>query len=192
MILTQPVFRFERQSHVYTLDGEVIPHVTGMLEDTGYISTVFYDDESRERGSIVHALTAEYDLGAIADPEAVVTRWKGWFLAYVAAVRVLRPIHQAIEEAFASLRYRFGGRPDRIWIYKGLECIVDIKTGGPEPWHGVQCALNDIVVGGLPPGVRLRYGLYLTERGRWTFMPHEDRRDYDKAYGVIHATCTSR
>ena len=186
---TQPLFRFDRETHVYTLDGEEIPHVTGMLEQAGYLSDVYYHEEGAERGQIVHALTAEYDLGAIPDPSTVVSKYKGWLDAHVAAMRVLRPTITAVEEAVCSYVYRYGTRPDRVWTFKGMRCLVDLKTGGPEQWHPYQLALQAIAVGQLPPEAWRRYCLYLKDNGRWRLVEYSDRRDFDVAHNIIREAC---
>jgi len=185
----RPVFRFDRETHIYTLDGEEIPHATGMLAQCGYISEAYYTEEGAERGHIIHALTADYDLGAIRDVNAVVSRYKGWLQAHVKAMSILRPTWDTIEEAVCSIKYRYGCRPDRTGRYTGAQVVVDIKSGPPERWHGIQTALHDLALGGLPPMTRLRYGLYLKESGRFKFIPHDDKRDYDRAREVIAECC---
>lgn len=196
-----PVFHFDAEDHVYTLGGVIIPSVTQMLERAGHISEAFYTAESAERGSQVHRLCTDYDLGAIEDLVAFESlRYKGWLLAYAAFTRTVPHEWTSVEVALCSVRYRFGGRPDRAGKLWGVEGIVELKSGPPEAWHGVQTALHDILLSeteGLPIGVRQRWGLYLKKTGRFKLIPHdgkepscsEGRRDYDKAYEVIRG-CT--
>lgn len=193
-----PVFRFDAAEHLYSLDGALIPSITQMLERTGHISEAYYTAESAERGHEVHQLCAAWDLGAIEDLAGFQSvRYKGWLLAYVAFGKTVPHIWTSIEEAYANVELRFGGRPDRVGKVWGVEAIVDLKSGGPEEWHGLQTALQDILIGGLPVGVRKRYGLYLQKNGRFRFIPHDGsnpscsqgRGDYDEAYRIIRE-CT--
>ena len=194
-----PVFRFDADDHVYTLDNVIIPSVTQMLERHGLVSEAFYTEDSAERGYQVHRLCAEYDLGGIEDLSRCDSVYKTWLLAYVTFIQTVAPTWASVEEAFASIVYRFGGRPDRVGKVWGVESIVELKSGAMEPWHGVQTALHDILIGDLPVGVRKRYGLYLMRNGTFRLVPHDGseprcsqgRRDYDKAYEVIRQ-CAGR
>lgn len=188
-----PVFRFDATEHVYTLDGEIIPSVTQLLGRAGLVSEAFYTEASAERGHQIHQLCAQYDLGAVEDLPRCVSAYKPWLLAYVKFLRTVRPAWVSIEEACANTQYRFGGRPDRLGTVWGAEAIVELKSGVMERWHGVQTALHDILVGGLPVRVRNRYGLYLMRTGKFKFRPHDGsdprcsqgRQDYDQAYEIL-------
>ena len=53
-----------------------------MLEQAGWVDSRWYTLSSCERGSCVHRLTADLDLGAIADPSTVVSKYGGWLQAH--------------------------------------------------------------------------------------------------------------
>ena len=57
-------FRFDALNHEYiALDtGEMLPHITGMLETAGLVDDLWFTEESSECGTCVHSLTAQYDL----------------------------------------------------------------------------------------------------------------------------------
>ena len=187
-----PVFRFDAEAHIYTLDGVLISSVTQLLTRAGHIDARWYTESSRERGHRVHQLCADYDLGVL-DVKQCNTEYRNQLLAYVAFERTVRPAWISIEEARGNAMYRFGGRPDRVGIVYGCEAIVELKNGAMEPWHGYQTALYDILLGGLPDGVRKRYGLYLKSTGKFRLVPHDGselrcsrgRGDYDVAFNVI-------
>lgn len=190
-------FHFDADAHVYTLGGEIIPSVTQMLARAGYVSEAFYTDDSAFRGQEVHRLCTDLDLGAIEAPADLDSSYKGWVLAYVAFLARVRPEWEQIEVARVHPTERWGGRPDRVGRIWGVEAIVEIKSGGPEKWHGLQTALHDLLMPDLPPGVRTRYGLYLKKTGKFQLIPHDGtvpscsqgRHDYDKAREIL-TTCT--
>lgn len=191
---TGPVFRFSKAEHVYTLDDVELPHVTAMLSACGYIDERWFTTEGRERGTMVHDLAASYDLGAIEHPAAVECIWKGWFLAYVQAMRQIKPRWQFVETAMVSLRYRFGGRIDRGGTVWGAKSVVELKTGKRHQATPIQLALQAILVAPewhLPPEAIIRYELDLKESGKCVLYEHKDRKDFDKAYEVIEACTTT-
>jgi hypothetical protein len=184
-------FAFDVEKHQYLdlVTGEILPHVTGLLDAAGLTNPRFYTEEARVRGSEVHRMTTAYDLGAIERPLATDSPYKGWLLAHIAAMRVLRPSWSMIEEALVHPELRFGGRPDRAGTLQGVVSVVDLKSGGPEPKaHPVQTALQAIL---LAPEVKIpaehidRYCLYLKRDGKWKLTKHEARRDFAVARDLL-------
>jgi hypothetical protein len=144
------------------------------------------------RGTIVHDLACQYDLGAIADPAAVECIHKGYFLAYVHAMRTIKPKWTLIEQALVSPDYRWGGRPDRAGRVYGAWAVLDIKTGVRSKATPIQLALQAMLAGPelhLPPEAILRYELDVKANGKMKLFEHPDRRDFDKAAEVIQECC---
>lgn len=187
--IIDPVFRVDPANHAYFLNDVQVPSITQMLEDCCYIDDTYFTEECAERGTMVHRLTADYDLGAIEQPASVENIWKGYLLAHVAAMRSMgRPAWTAVEVAVASAAYRYGGRPDRVGKVWGAVSVLDIKTGGTYDWHGIQTALQVILVAPefhLPPPTIPRYGLNLRNNGKYKLLEHKDTKDFDRAYEVI-------
>jgi hypothetical protein len=198
-VLQAPIglpFRFDALNHVYTAidTGEELPHITGMLEHTGWVDSRWYTEDSRERGSAVHRLTADYTLGAIGAIEDVVSRYAGWLHAYADFMRRVRPTVIAVEEPIAHLHYRYAGRPDLIARLYGLLSVVEGKSGAPEKAHQIQTALQAILAAqehgdGMPAHLWGRFALYLKEDGKWFLEQHRDRGDFDAAREVIRTCC---
>lgn len=185
-------FRFEASTHEYiTLQGDVLPSITQMIRQCGLVNDRFYTATSCERGSCVHRLTTEFDLGALArdDIPSVNSIYKGWLLAHIAAVDIIRPEWLHIEEPLVSAQYRFGGRPDRVARIYGAVAVVEVKSGVPEPAHAVQLALQCLLVApevNLPAESIVRYGLYLKGTGRFKFeLFPNTRKDFAAARKVI-------
>ena len=186
-------FRFDADTHTYTdATGAVLPHITGLLEAAGWIDTTWLTEAGRDRGTAVHELSAEYDLRGL-DPARVVSAHRGYLLAYIAAMKALRPRWTAVEVPCVHPVYRFGGRPDRVGRVLGLHTIAEIKSGAEERHHAVQTAMQAILVagehGGLPAEDYQRIAVYLKPTGRYVVERHTDRRDFGRAMEIVRATC---
>ena len=190
-------FRFDALTHEYTQNGVVLPHITEMLQRTGWINKEWYTDESSERGRQVHRLTADYDMGAI-DLQTFVSPYRPWLLSYIAAVKMLRPIWDAIEAPTVHPQFRFGGRPDRVGQICGVYTVLELKSNNKgwnlEQAHPIQTALQAILVAGrgsLPAEAWKRYALYCRPDRRFRLEDHEKtrRKDFDEAYRIILECC---
>ena len=187
-----PEQRFDALDHRYFLDHEQIPHITTMLSDTGWIDDAWFTAESSERGQIVHRLCADYDLGAIPDPAAVECKHKGFFLAYVKAIRLIKPRWKHVETVMFDLADRWCGRPDRVGKLWGAWAVLEIKTGVSSKATPVQLALQAILAAPelhLAPEQMLRYELKVRGTGKGTLLEHRDPRDFDRARKVIRECC---
>lgn len=189
-VTAHTAFRFDVTNHEY-IDletGSVLPHITGMLEQTGWIDDTWYTEESSERGTAVHRLTADYDLGAL-DVESCVSRYRGYLLGHVKAMQILRPEVVSVEEPIINPIEKWGGRPDRIIIVRGLRGVLEIKTtSNEERSHQVQTALQAILESlecGIPYNGLQRQVLYLKDKGKFKLVEHTDRRDFIEAQRVI-------
>lgn len=162
-------FRFDAETHRYEdlATGRVLPSITQMLKAAGLIDTRFYTDEGRDRGSAVHELTAAYDLGGL-HLGSCVAEFKPYLQHYALAIGQLNHDWKHIEVAFAHPVYRYAGRPDRVGsVFGGLKAVAEIKTGAPEKWHGVQLALQCMLVEedlGLPAHTIARFGIYVSAK----------------------------
>lgn len=186
-------FRYEADTHRYLAIGSEreLPHITGMLEKTGWVDSRWYTEESRIRGTVVHQLTADYDLGAL-DLATMVTEYRAYVLAHVAFVTRHRPTWHAVEDALAHATFRYAGRPDRELTLNGKRGVLDLKTGDPEKSHQIQTALQALLVAqhlSIPPRFLYRGGLYLQPNGTARLREHRDRRDFDEARRIIRVCC---
>lgn len=193
-MITAAPFRFDADAHEY-IDletGAVLAHITQMLEATGWVNSRWFTDESRQRGTAVHKLTADFDLGAL-DVRACVSPYRGYLLGHVAAMEVLKPDILSVEEPIVHpAPRRFGGRPDRVVRLYGLLGVLEIKSGGKEPCHPIQTALQAMLVAidqGLPPECLSRWCLYLKPSGKFTLEHHRAARDFREASRIVTAVC---
>jgi len=183
-------FRFDAREHEYMelATGVVLPHITGMLERAGWIDDTWFTEESSSRGQAVHKLTADYDLGAIEDVTDCDSVFKGYLLAHVKAMSILRPTILAVEQPLVHPVYRYGGRPDRDVVIDGVRGVLEIKSGQKEKSHPIQTALQAILVSvecGIPaPGLSRRCAYY-TPNGRFKIEEHKVKADFTEALKII-------
>ena len=61
---------FEPGSHVYTYKGQHWPSITQILKTEGFIDTTWFDEWSRDKGSMVH-LAVKYDIAGELNEESL-------------------------------------------------------------------------------------------------------------------------
>ena len=119
---------YDPAAHAYTVNGRPVPSVTQVLADTGIIDTRWFTEESRQRGTAVHAACEFLDEGDLdestIDPIAV-----PYLDAYRGFLAEHRPEIVSVETKVHSEVYRYAGRLDRVVIMNGIASVLDIKTG---------------------------------------------------------------
>jgi hypothetical protein len=161
--------RFDEGDHAYYLGDVRVPSITQMLNANGDINAVYFTEEARIRGSAVHALVASHALGALGRDEYE-GPYRGYYLAAVDALAILRPKIHAVEEPNIHRAHRYGGRIDLDWELFGARGPCELKTGAKEKWHGTQTALQAILIEqetGIPATSLQRHALYLRKDGRY-------------------------
>lgn len=193
MIGASPVLTFDVKQHAYAIDGVRVPSITQLLEKGGLVDGAqYFTEESRRRGHAVHSLCMDYELGALDLPR-LESPYRGYVLGYVAAVQALRPAWQQIEIFDIHPTLRFGGRPDRVGPVMGLPTVAEIKSAAKARHHGVQTALQAILVGGrrgLPePRALQRMVIYVKHTGKFSIEEHTNPTDFLEAYRLIKEFC---
>lgn len=195
-LLPSKQFRFDAATHTYVdlVTGAECPHITGMLEQTGWTDSAWFTEEASDRGTAVHIWTARYDLGA-CDPHVDLDAGedvRGYLLAHVDAMKTLRPTWHAIEEARLHPTLKYSGRPDRVGELFGGLAVLEVKSGGPARSHQIQTALQTILVANdsvVPAESWQRYALYLRPNGSYGLEQHKDKRDFQEARRIIQRCC---
>lgn len=135
--------QFDEATHTYTLDGEVLPSVTQILEGVGIIDYSHIPSSTREmaleRGRIVHRVTQlddEGDLDESTVDEAIVPYLGSWrrFRADTGFVP------NEVERRGHHQRFRYAGTRDRVGPMNGAAWLVDIKTNDAPEWVRMQTA----------------------------------------------------
>lgn len=134
---------FNEEQHQYKAEGIVVPSVSQVLQDLGFVDDTWFTEYGRDRGRAAHKAILYEDEGnldyATLDPVLVprVEAWKSFRndMGWVSRIKET-PMYHPI--------YRFAGTPDDIGTHRKADlnfAIVDIKTGQAMPYHALQLAL---------------------------------------------------
>lgn len=188
--MSQQVLQFDRESHTFTVAGEVLPSVTTVLKDVGIIDTSqpWYDDYSRDRGTAVHAAIeildtpgeGGMDWSTVDEPiVGYIRAWQAFLIE--SGAKILN-----VERRLWSPQYRFAGIVDRVLLWVWHRTVVDIKTGQPEPWHAIQTAGYQILDG----HATARASVYLRKDGKFRVHEHPIRDAADDRSAFLSALST--
>lgn len=177
---------FIEEPHAYHWEdgAPVACSVTEALKITGYLDPSHYTDFGRQRGSYVHQMLEWHDRGELAedtlDPALVpYLKAYGNFMAQHAVA------WDSIELRLGDRARNVAGTLDRI----GAFGLLDIKSGGSEPWHALQTACYALLAqtNGLILSARRvkRWGLYLTSNGKYDLRPHDGVNDVAVANALM-------
>jgi hypothetical protein len=151
--------------------------VTQVLRLAGLVDTTHFNDFARDRGTAVHTATQYLDEGDL-DWDTLGDEVRPYVEQYQRWKEECRPtIHRIeLEVKYPSLGY--AGRLDRCLTINRRDGVLDIKCGGPAPWHGVQLAGYSMALGwSVPTGALARWVLYLNPNG-YKLVECKDRNDY--------------
>ena len=167
---------FDETTHVYKLDGAILPSVSTILEAAGVVDKRFFKPEHAERGKVVHRITELMDHGTL-DWSTVDEKTWGWVEAYQKFQdEVGYPMRDfdLIEWMLYHATLLYAGTADRL-SHDGD--LIDIKSGVPAEWHGLQ--LEGYREALLSQGhiVKRLWCLYLKEDG--TFKKDRDLIEYE-------------
>ena len=119
--------RFDEESHTYFVDSLPVPSVTeivGILTADKYAAPNAALEGARARGSRVHELCMDLDLGEL--PEEFEAEALPYLNAYKSFLRDFKPKWLYMELPLFSESY--AGTLDRIGYVDGAPRVVDIKT----------------------------------------------------------------
>jgi hypothetical protein len=177
------VNRFDETTHRYYQGDLVVPGVTTVLKHGGLIDMRWFTDEARVRGTLVHELTHAVDAQLDLDTDTLAFRGGvlGELDAYHRFLDDYRPVYRLIERAMFHPTLRYGGKPDRVCsVFLGRPAVLEIKTGQPSSWHGVQLAGYQLLE---PTGAR--WVVYLKPNGRYQLAPAKRAEDYADFYRAL-------
>jgi len=184
-------FDFATEEHEYTVNGKPVPSVTQIIRGAGLLSS-FYKPSGASRGTAVHHALEVADMFG--------ETWESWLedlddelKPYADAYRKFRKESLfdiiSIEERILaeSDGMIYAGTFDRLARFGEAVCLIDIKTGKPEAWHGAQLwayAQSPAI----PEGVRL-VDLYLNKKGvyNWHMLTPEEEATARETWGTAIA-----
>ena len=158
----------DKETHTYTVDGHARDGVSTVLRNTGMVETRWWNEEARQRGTDVHLAIELYDRGVL-DWDLIDAEWLPYIEAYQ-QFHVDYPRGVEILEIERSIgNGEYAGTPDRLvrmMTTPGSQrrrCDLELKTGGPVHWHGLQAAAYALLWGrGCAAAI-----LYLAKTGRY-------------------------
>ena len=109
----------------------------------------------------MHFLTEQLDKGQMRYC-AIHTLLKGYIKAYASFLSVHDLCWDLIESIVYHEKLGYAGRLDRLGYIDRQRAIIDLKTGCPQDYHGIQLGAYDLT---LPYKDTKRYALYLRADG---------------------------
>jgi hypothetical protein len=175
MTAVDQVLTFDAAQHIYRLGQRTLPSVTTVLKTVGLIDGTWFTADAAVRGTHVHTATELFDKGVL-DMSTVDPGILPYLRAYTSFLLESGATWTAIEQRLYDGVRGYAGTLDREGTINGERCILDIKTGPPQPWHRVQLAgYADLI---REPGEPVkRWGLWLQKSGIYRLLPYTDRSD---------------
>ena len=172
-------FLFDKETHIGTLDGCVIPSVTQVLKSHGLIGN-WGTPEALARGNRIdvgcqYLAEGDLDWGSVSAEDLP------YLQAFEKFLKDLKPKKIIGHTQIYDPDFRFFGEFD--FAIDGL--LPDVKTGGPAKWHVLQGAGYWRLAGmnGLKPAC-----LYLHPDGAYSLMPHGNAfQDWRKFQTLLSA-----
>lgn len=107
---------FEPGAHVYTYNGQHWPSITQILQAECFIDTTFYDEWSRDRGSMVH-LAIKYDLAGELDEDALDDEIRPYLKAFRKFMAESGFKVDKSETPGVNTTHKYSGTPDLIGCF---------------------------------------------------------------------------
>lgn len=165
---------FDPETHEYRVAGRRVLSVTQILHRAGLASSDWYSEDAARRGTEVHRLLENFDRG-LSGTLLIDGPYQGYLAAYGRFIEESGIEYSEIEQPEYSDTYGFAGTPDRTARFGHRIAVLDIKTGGAQPWHALQTAAYALLVGNWME----RFALYLRTDGTYRLVEHGDDTDYD-------------
>ncbi len=169
--------KFNPDIHQYSVGNEILPSITQVLEAEGFIDTAWYTDSGRDRGTIVHLITHQYDTGELFEDEVAPE-----YLPYLKAYKKWKeetgfPVKDS-EVPRHHRTYKYAGTPDKVGEFRKYISVVEVKSGAVEPWICLQSAAQaELVKQDYDVTIVKRYELQLKPDGTYRMNEHTSRQD---------------
>jgi hypothetical protein len=187
---------YDPDRHLYFIDGRQVPGITAILREAGFID---YDhvnpgilESAREGGTDLHDATEFYDRG-ILNESKLDGDLKKQMEGYKAFLKKHKVEFEACEVLVGNPTYSYATLIDRHGRVDARRSIVEIKTGAPCYWHGIQLQLQrealartmGIVIGRV-------IGLYLQKSGKYHVIDYSKFASMDLSAGLAAAIIYQR
>lgn len=139
-----PVFSLHEETHVYTLDAEVLPSPSSVFADLGLVDASFFTPGSRARGKAVHA-GLHYALKGTLDWKTLDPDLHGYVKSGLRLVERLGPTITRFETPLYHPLLHFAGTSDLEWDLGGWRWTVDWKSGKASKVVRYQTAAYEVL-----------------------------------------------
>jgi hypothetical protein len=167
-----PGFIYTDENHLYTLDGRPLSSTTGILKAEGFIDTTWYNEDARTRGSYVHLTCHLYDKGTL-DIDTLDDALRPYLDAYIRFKAETGFEVVESEVPHYHPQYLYAGTPDKAGTMEGTDTLIDLKTGVIQSWTALQLASYELFY----DRPMKRFGVQLTDEGKYKMVPFTDRTD---------------
>ena len=181
---SQDVLTFDAETHTYKINGVVVPSVTQVLDEGGFIDKTWFTEGGRNRGTYVAQATQFDDEGAL-NWDALDDKLKGYVTAWRGFLKDTKWEVVAIEQRVHNPEMGYAGTLDRIMDNGYWRWVLDIKTGASQKWHSLQTAAYAACM----ERAQKRASLVLKENGTYKLHEHTgwgDRRVFYAALSCYH------
>ncbi|MHB8109695.1 MAG: PD-(D/E)XK nuclease family protein [Syntrophorhabdaceae bacterium] len=167
-----PEFIFNDDQHLYTLDERPLPSVTGILKSEGFIDDTWFTEDARLRGTYVHMACHLHDMRTL-DEDGLDDALRPYLDGYIRfkAETGFTVIESEIPRYHPQ--YLFAGTPDKIGMMNNSDTVIDLKSGILSPWTALQTAAYELFF----DRPMKRFGVQLTDEGKYKMIPFTDRTD---------------
>jgi hypothetical protein len=182
--------RFDPDTHRYFVGDREVAYPTLIMKEAGLLGSVsaFFTPEARDRGTRVHRACEAWDRG---EPATLPDEEQGYLKSYTEWLALVGDVKWTIIETPGySEKYDIAGTADRIGFLAGQPVVLDLKSGGPASWHGLQLAFYDLIFSDqkTPPLMRRRIVLYLQQSGNTAqSVTYTDFADYQTVMRLLNA-----
>ena len=107
---------FEKEGHVYTHNGVVVPSITQILTAEGFINDEWWDEWSRDKGSYVH-LACHYDTTNELDEESLDDEIRPYLAAFRKFMKESGFKVERSEVPAINTTYGYAGTPDLVGCF---------------------------------------------------------------------------
>lgn len=179
---------FDKLTHSYFIGGRKLPGVTSLLKRYGWIDDSFYNEVARDRGRAVHESIELIAAGKFTLEDFADTEIFPYLQAYT---KFLKDSDLSIISMEQPVHYGkiYAGKYDIIGKLGRAKTLIDIKTGGPACWHGLQL---EFYAQAAPYKKLQKRNLYLTNEGKYklsdnhpSFGNYQDKKWNDIWRGIV-------
>ena len=163
---------FDKETHIYKIDGVVVPSNTQILSETGLVDSSWYTQEGADRGTAVHLACQLHDEDPIVEP---------YLSAYKKFLAESKFVPELIEVPMANHIHRYGTTIDRTGMLNGRDVLLELKTGVEQPFWPIQLALQNECL----PKRLIRAALQLRIDGTYRLHEFMDPNDRQVALAAV-------